>query len=236
MTRKQRKLPLYVQIKNKMVTNVREGIWKPGKPIPSESQLMELFNVSRTTIRQSIRDLVQNGILETRRGAPTKVREVPQENMSNPGIFHHETGNEMSVKVLRAERLKENHYAKSQLNLQTNQDVFFMERLRIADGLPIAYQQLYVPLEISDKISEFAGGAFDIFPKLGEQNIHYKNIKESVSASNATQYEADLLGLIPGEALIDILRTTIGMEDLPIEHSRTKYITRSFHYQVEIGR
>lgn len=236
MSNKQRKLPLYIQIKNKMVNNVKNGIWNPGDSIPSENQLIERYNVSRTTIRQSIRELVQEGILETSRGAPTRVREIPQEDLGNPGIVHHELGNEMSVKVLRSGRNMDRYYAKNLLELSETDEVYFLERLRIADGKPIAYQQLFVPVSIGEKIKDDAPKEFDIFPTLGQFNIHFSNIKESVSASNATQYEADLLGLVPGEALIDIERTTLGIDSKPIEYSRTKYVTNAFNYRIEIGR
>lgn len=233
---KQRKLPLYVQIKNKLVNNIKEGVWQPGEAIPSESQLIEQYNVSRTTIRQAIQDLVQKNVLETRRGAPTRVRQEPQLELENPGIIHHELGTDFEVKVVRSEQLQENYYASSQLQLEEHEGVFILERLRIADQKPIAFQQMFLPLSIGEKVREFSSEAFDIFPKLGEHNIHYTNIKELVSASNATPYEADLLGVTPGEALIVIERTTLGIHGSPIEYSRTKYLPSSFHYRVEIGK
>ena len=62
------------------------------------------------------------------------------------------------------------------------------------------------------------------------------NIQENVSASMATQHEADLLGIISGEALIDIERTTLGIDHNPIEYCRTIYLPDYFNYKVEIGR
>ncbi|KGP74385.1 GntR family transcriptional regulator [Pontibacillus yanchengensis] len=233
---KQRKLPLYVQIKNKLVNNIKEGVWQPGEAIPSESQLIEQYNVSRTTIRQAIQDLVQKDVLETRRGAPTRVKEEPQVDKGNPGIIHKEIGTNMEVKVLRFEKLKEHYYAKYQLDLEEDEEVYVLERLRIADSKPIAYQQLYLPIPIGEVVKGVASDVFDIFPVLGQHNIHHSNIQEMVSGSNATQYVADLLGIIPGEALTDIERTTVGIDDKPIEYSRTKYIPNAFMYRMEIGK
>ncbi|MFC0522828.1 GntR family transcriptional regulator [Pontibacillus salicampi] len=236
MNDQQKKLPLYLQIKNKLVNNIKEGVWKPGDTIPSESQLIEQYNVSRTTIRQSIRELVQTGILETSRGAPTKVKEIPEEHFGNPGIIHHEIGENMAVSVLRMGNSQSHYHAKFQLNLSGEEDVFFAERLRIADGRPIAYQQLYVPTRIGDVVKDIADTEFDIFSSLGKHSIYHTNIKEHVSASNATQYEADLLGVATGEALINIERTTLGIDSNPIEYSKTKYTTYSFKYSIEIDQ
>ncbi|MFG6149714.1 GntR family transcriptional regulator [Halobacillus sp. B23F22_1] len=231
----QKKMPLYVQIKNKMIQNVNDETWPSGASIPSESQLMAQYNVSRTTIRQAVRDLVQAGILETRRGAPTKVLRQPKENAANPGVIHHELGEDMDVKVLRVENSGPHYLAKSQLHLSEDEEVFVLARLRLADQKPIAIQQLFMPKSIGEKVNDKVDEDFDLFPHLGRHNIHYSTIKEDVSACNATRYEADLLGITPGEALIDIERITLGMDQMPIEYSRTKYLPTSFHYRIEIG-
>ncbi|MCE7794466.1 GntR family transcriptional regulator [Salipaludibacillus sp. CUR1] len=236
MSKNQRKLPLYVQIKNKLVTNIKEEVWKPGDPIPSESQLMEQFNVSRTTIRQAIRDLAQTGIVETRRGMPARIRQAPAEDFANPGVIHHESGNDMGVTVLRAELTNTHFLAKANLELDDSEEVYYLERIRLADGKPIAYQQLFVPEYIRELIKPSESETFDIFPSLGKHGVNFSTIKENVSAANTGRYEADLLGIIPGEALIDISRTTIGTDGCPIEYSRTRYKPESFNYRVEIGR
>ncbi|WP_431800446.1 GntR family transcriptional regulator [Halobacillus andaensis] len=235
MADNQKKLPLYTQIKNKMVRNIKEGKWNEGETIPSESQLMEYYNVSRTTIRQAVRELVQAGILETRRGAPTKVRLRPKVDMNNPGIIHHEQGHNLTVKVLRAEDTNRHYFAARQLKRPDEEELFSLDRLRFADDRPIAIQQMYLPAEIGEKIKDKTGTDFDLFPHLGRFNIHYTTIKENVSACNATRYEADLLGISPGEALIVIERVTFGLDYLPMEYSRTKYLPASFQYKIEIG-
>ncbi|MGP4076756.1 GntR family transcriptional regulator [Halobacillus sp. K22] len=235
MAENQRKLPLYMQIKNKMVHNVKNGVWKPGEAIPSESQLIEMYNVSRTTIRQSIRELVQNGVLETRRGAPARVRTIPPEKGVNPGVLHHEKGTHFSIKVLRSGKTTYAFHARNALELAEDEEIFLIERIRLADGKPIAFQQLFLPFSIGKTIENNVDTSFDIFPKLGEQGIYYSNIQEDVSASNATSFEAELLGIIPGEALIDIERTTTGSGLKPLEYSRTKYLPSGFNYKVEIG-
>jgi GntR family transcriptional regulator len=234
MSQKQKKLPLYIQIKNKLVSNIKDGTWKPGASIPSESRLIEQYNVSRTTIRQAIREMVQDGILETSRGAPAKVKEIPEESVGNPGIVHHEIGTEMSVIILRMEKSRTHYSAKHHLSLPETAEVFFMERLRTADGIPIAIQRSFFPVEAGETIEQAAEKEFDLFPALGEHGIHHTNIKEHVSAANATQEEADLLGTAPGEALITIERTTLGIDAAPIEYSTTKYTPKAFNYTIEL--
>ncbi len=235
LNQKQKKIPLYIQIRNKIVSNIKDEIWGPGKSIPSESQLIEKYNVSRTTIRQAIRDLVQNGILETSRGAPTKVKKIPDERLSTPGVVQHEIGSDMSIVVLRMKKNDNKHYrAKSSLLLEKEDTLFFMERLRIADGKPIAIQKTYLPSKVGAVVETIAHEEFDFFPTLGKYNIYHIKINEEVTAKNATKEEADLLDIAAGDALLMIERVTLGIDLQPIEFSVTKYTPDAFKYLIEL--
>lgn len=77
---------VYEQMKNQIVT----GAWPPEEKIPSENQLMEIFGVSRTTVRQAIQRLVAIGYLETKRGEGSYVKHMGLENYFRgmiPGTF-----------------------------------------------------------------------------------------------------------------------------------------------------
>ncbi|WP_181186067.1 GntR family transcriptional regulator [Alkalicoccus urumqiensis] len=230
----QKKLPLYVQIKNKLITVIQEGGWQPGEAIPSESRLMEQYNVSRTTVRQAIRELVHNGILETGRGTPARVKKRPEEGSPSPGVVHHEIGTAFDVSVIRSGESRLHPAAKQALGLADGDVVFFMDRLRLADGLPIGMQQSFFPAAVGEVVAPEAGTAFDYFAVLGRRGIYHTSIQEQVSACNATLYEADLLGISPGEALVTIERTTLGLDRMPLEYSLMKYTPAGFRYSLEI--
>ncbi|WP_295581995.1 FadR/GntR family transcriptional regulator [uncultured Oscillibacter sp.] len=59
---------------NQLKEQILGGIWKEGDRLPSELELTEALGVSRTTIRQAIRTLVDYGLVETRNGAGTYVK------------------------------------------------------------------------------------------------------------------------------------------------------------------
>jgi len=234
MSKQQRKIPLYIQIKRKLIDKIKEREWVPGDPLPSEGQLMQQFNVSRTTIRQTIRELAHDGIIETRRGAVARVKETPKDELENPGVVHHESGGEFSIKVLRSKYVYDHYFAQQQLQIE-DAKIFFLERLRIADGTPIGFQQLYTPAYIGELIENEASAWFDIFPVLGMNSVNYSSIKEDVTASLVNQYEADLMGITSGDPLIEISRVTLGTDHRPIEFSKTKYLPAHFNYRIEIG-
>ena len=69
---------VFEQIKQMIVS----GQWTPGERLPSEKDLMELFNVSRIPIRESLKQLVALGLVETRRGTGTFVRKFNGDSFS----------------------------------------------------------------------------------------------------------------------------------------------------------
>ncbi len=68
---------VYEQLKEQLIN----GVWKQGDKIPSENELVALFNVSRVTVRQALSKLITLGLLETKLGEGTYVKEI------NPGVY-----------------------------------------------------------------------------------------------------------------------------------------------------
>ena len=64
------------QVYEQMKAQIVSGSWPANEKIPSENQLMEIFGVSRTSVRQAIQKLVAIGYLETRRGEGSYVRDM----------------------------------------------------------------------------------------------------------------------------------------------------------------
>src|ERR1700727_3932554 len=67
------RLPLYVQVEDVLAERVASGALPAGHQLPSEESLVSEFNVSRTTIRTTIQNLVRRGLVEIRRGKGTFV-------------------------------------------------------------------------------------------------------------------------------------------------------------------
>src|SRR5512136_661396 len=66
-------VPVYVQIREALRTEITRGSLKRGEQLPSENELAARFSVSRMTIRESIEDLVDEGLLYRRHGIGTFV-------------------------------------------------------------------------------------------------------------------------------------------------------------------
>ena len=73
MKTKKERLPVYQNIKNEMREWIQTGIWKQGGLIPVEAALAKEFGCARATVNRALRELAQEGILERRRKAGTRV-------------------------------------------------------------------------------------------------------------------------------------------------------------------
>ena len=68
---------LSVSVASAIENQIIEGVLKPGDQVPSEQELIETYNVSRSTLREAIKSLVSKGTLEIRRGKGTFVCQLP---------------------------------------------------------------------------------------------------------------------------------------------------------------
>src|SRR5258708_2243869 len=66
-------LPLYAQVESSLAAGMADGTFPAGSQLPNEDELVERYVVSRTTIRQTIQNLVRRGLIEIRRGKGTFV-------------------------------------------------------------------------------------------------------------------------------------------------------------------
>ncbi len=74
--RREAPTPLYLQLKNALVTDIDAGQYKPHERLMSERELGEKFKVSRMTVRQALTEMIREGILYTQVGKGTYVSEA----------------------------------------------------------------------------------------------------------------------------------------------------------------
>jgi GntR family transcriptional regulator len=233
-------LPLYHQIKEILIKRIQEKKWRPGDLIPTEQELIDEFSVSRTTIRQAITALAQDGLLEKRQGKGTTVK-----SHQLVGTLGRLTGFAEEVleegylpysKLIRCEFHDHLYTEKKKLKLPEQEKVLVIERIRFADDEPIALERTCWSKETGDILQQHDLNGAKFYQVLEEHNIYLKKADEKISAANATPYEADLLGISGGQALLEMTRLSYGMDDRPLEYTRTKYRSDRYHYHVELKR
>ncbi|MFP3126130.1 GntR family transcriptional regulator [Ectobacillus funiculus] len=231
---------LYLQVKDILIKRIQGGVWKPGTLIPTEQELIKEFDVSRTTIRQAISILVQNGLLEKKQGKGTIVKAPALVgNLGKLKGFAEEViekGKIPHSRLIRAEFKDNLYYENSMLGLNEGDPILLIERVRFADNVPIALERTCWPKEIGEILIQHDLNQVNYYEILEKHNIFLKRANEKIVAINATVDEADSLGIRPSEALLEMTRLSYGIDDHPIEYAKTKYRSDKYHYNIELER
>jgi len=233
-------IPLYHQIKDILVKRIVDKVWGPGDLIPTEQELMKEFDVSRTTIRQAITSMVHDGLLEKKQGKGTTVKYQKlvgslgrltgfAEEVMEKGLMPHS-------KLLRTEFRDDLFIEKAKLNLNDEDKILVIDRIRFVNDLPIALERTCWPEEIGEILLKHDLNNAKFYQILEENGVMLKKANEKISAVNATLHDADLLGISGGQALLEMTRLSYGINDKPIEYAKTKYRSDQYQYQVELTR
>lgn len=72
--RSRKKSPQYIEVYNKILKNIQDGLYQEEQKLPNEMKLAEQVGVSRMTLRQALQLLKEDGIIEARKGVGNFLR------------------------------------------------------------------------------------------------------------------------------------------------------------------
>lgn len=142
-------VPLYYQLVVIIKRYITSGVLKPGDLLPSELELCEKLNISRSTVRQAFAALETEGLVLRQRGKGTFVS-TPKLKRSLNNLYSftaemNELGLTPESETLAFERIYPTGDLIARLRLKSTDYVFKMVRLRKADGEPLMLETIFVP-------------------------------------------------------------------------------------------
>src|SRR5580700_1484715 len=147
---------LYSRVETVLANEIADGDLKVGDQLPTEDSLIARFGVSRITVRRAIQNLVSRGLVEIRRGKGTFVAapKITQELKELSGFVEdmHALGRKPTARVVSKEVVTADATVAGQRALMKGERVVRIRRVRLADGIPLSYDETYLPLEIGKKI------------------------------------------------------------------------------------
>jgi len=230
-------IPLYFQLKQILIEEIEQGTWNPGDMMPTEHQLQEQYQVSRTTVRQAMQELELEGKIIRYRGRGTFVSKpkVSHSPEHYPTLTDHlrERGITPGWQVLSSEWAAAPKDIAEAMHIELNAQVFCLRRLRLENTEPIGLHVAYVSPDFADAIDEnhFAEGG-------SLRYLQNQDLLESCTATRvleavpATQEEADLLHVEKGAPMLMIRRVVISPDGQPIEAFRGVYRGDRFEYHI----
>ena len=146
-------IPLYFQLKQLLVAEIENGTYPPESLIPTENELCEMFDISRTTVRQAILELVQEGRFYRVKGkgtfvSPPKVRQSLMQRYRSLHDEIREQGGSPSIQVLALEVVDmPQKLAALRGEEGQGKKAVFLSRTHYSDGRPFVHTETYLPYE-----------------------------------------------------------------------------------------
>ncbi|MGB6116612.1 MAG: GntR family transcriptional regulator [Mesorhizobium sp.] len=231
--------PLYMQVKDSLVRRLIDGAWQPGQLIPSEMELAREVGVSQGTIRKALDAMTTDNLLLRRQGRGTFVA-APEEGNLLFRFFR--MANDDGTRVMPDSRILSRGASTAKddvadaLGIAAGDQVFVVERMRLADNKPIIAETIVVASHRFagfDKVDELPNNVYRLYSERWGMTI--SRAKEKLKAVAASVADAATLGCALGEPLLEITRIAYDLEDNAVEYRSSRCLTDGFHYSSVIG-
>jgi GntR family transcriptional regulator len=220
--------PLYSRVETVLGCEIADGALQVGDQLPTEDSLIARFAVSRITVRRAIQNLVSRGLVEIRRGKGTFVAapKITHELTELSGFVEdmHALGRKPTARVIGTEVVPADATVASQLRLTKGQRVVKIRRVRLADRIPLSFDETYLPLEIGKKIITNNLKVEPIFSLLERKyDIPLIEAEYQLEAVAAEAEVASALRVKQGSPIFRIERTSYTAGNRPVDYERLYY-------------
>ena len=228
--------PAYKYVYQYIKKDIKEGRYKPGTILPTESQLEENFSVSRTTIRKAVSMLVADGFVRPKQGYGTEVLDFSTTQRLNHLTSITETlrtkGYKVTTKGMDIRRIKAPQHVSEALEIPANNMVYMVQRVQWADNRPIAIMVNYLKETAVPSLEKHIGTFTGLYAFL-ENHYHLilKSAWERISATSAEFTEAQILQIPIGAPLLCSKRISY-VESGPVEFGITKLVGDKYEFSV----
>lgn len=228
--------PLYQQVADWMLENIRAGNWVKGHKLPAEEDLAKQIKISRGTLRNAIAVLIKQGLLIQVQGKGTFVEKDKisypfaqelisfAESMESRGI-------EFTTKVLDKKVIKPSQDIKNKLALEEADEVLYIKRVRFIQNQPATLLENWISLSRCPGIEHEDFEVISLFNAIEKSTQTDINFGiRNFSAKILTADQAKLLDLAMNEPVLYIDQVTFSNEKVPLECSQV--LLRTDKYEV----
>ncbi|WP_322150873.1 GntR family transcriptional regulator [Paratractidigestivibacter sp.] len=232
-----RKQPLYDQL----VDILRDRIdteMEPGDLLPSERELSERYGLSRTTVRLALKELETLGLITRRHGKGTFVSDLTSKAMDLTTNYSftqqmRDAGRDPKTIDLEFDTIEATKTVADRMGLRLGEQVLFMKRLRLADGVPMMVERTYVPASRFIGLTREALAGKSLYAII--ENDYHETIRvaeEEFFASVARKSDAEVLRIAEGAPVLQLARVTYNNQNAVIEFTHSVARADQFKYKV----
>ena len=233
--------PLYTQIKEILRARILDGSYQPHQQMPSESEMMAAFDVSRITVRQALNDLQNEGLIFRIHGKGSFVSKPKAfqdlGRLQGFGEAMRQMGYETYARVLAIKTVTPSPQVAEKLQLPKRAKVTELQRLRFLNREPISLDVTYVPSAIGQRLAKEDLAARDIFVILeNDYGLALGHAELQIGSTLADETLAAQLKVEAGSPVLFIERTTHTADGAPIDYEHLYYRGDAFQYKVRVDR
>ncbi|HEX8508120.1 MAG TPA: GntR family transcriptional regulator [Propionibacteriaceae bacterium] len=214
-------LPLYYQLKQIVLRDLREQERAAGERLPGDHELCATYHVSRTVVRQALSELETEGVIQRIKGrgtfvAPRRTSERLVQSLT--GLYEDvaSRGSHLRSTVRRLEAVPADEQIAEQLEIQLGAPVILLERLRFVDDEPWVLTTTYLPYDIAPGLLGDDLTDQSLYALLAGYGIELTHGRRGVEAAVASATLAKALAIGTGDPLL-VLRSTSYAGDRPVE-------------------
>jgi GntR family transcriptional regulator len=228
---------LYHAVVDALRREIEIGRFVETQLLPPERELCELLDVSRTTLRKAIADLIAEGVLYHRHGAGTFIhRATPR--VEQPSSRLTSFTEDMRLRGLEASsrELERGVYLPTpeeamMLGAGLSERVFRLGRLRLADGSPMAIERAVIPMRYLPD-PEAVGGS--LYEALASRGFKPTRGLQRLRAALVSDAEADLLGVPRNSPVLYIQRIAYLTDGACVEFTKSWYRADAYDFVSEL--
>jgi GntR family transcriptional regulator len=230
-------IPLYFQLQEQLRSKIENGEFPSGSALPTEAQLSETYRVSRATVREALRVLVELGLIEKRRGLGSFVSKRKLGEYI-PGLYSfsmemRSRGHNVKSVVLHKEMVAAPSHVAIVLNVEEGSPVLNLKRLRFVDDEPILISESFLPsyTAIDD---DFTDSVYKLFREKYDLNITHG--EATIEADLASEEVANLLRINAHAAILRVRWVAQTEDNHAIEFSEGIYRGDRYRYVIHLRK
>jgi DNA-binding GntR family transcriptional regulator len=229
-------VPLYFQVAQRLQQLIETGEVAPGARLDNEVALADQLGLSRPTVRQALRYLVDKGLLVRRRGLGTSViRNRVRRKVELTSLYEdlERAGRRPRTEVLSCERVPAPGDVAAALAVQVGAEVLALRRIRFAGDEPLAILRNHVHVDSGVTAEGLARRG--LYQLLRASGIDIRSADQTIGARKATSAEAALLNEARGGTLLTVHRTAYDGAGRPVEYGRDLYRAALYSIDLTVG-
>lgn len=229
-------IPLYFQVSQRIETAILSGELAAGSRLENEVALGERIGVSRPTVRRAIQEIVDKGLLVRRRGIGTQVvhgqvsRKVELTSLWDDLTNTQKTP---STRLLSMTTVPATAPIAEKLVVQTGSPTLYIQRLRLADDVPVAIMENWLPQDFIN-LARNDLVEYGLYQVLRSRGVNMRVARQHISARSANAHEAVLLDLEVHAALLTMDRTAYDSAGRAVECGQHCYRPDLYSFDVTI--